>query len=148
MTTTTPPVEQWTYREIADHTGVTPSTIRWFRSNGYLPDPSGQVGRTPWWSPDVIREWHANRPGRGRWGKRTTSTQDGETIPRTDTAPAEVTHRDVTIVGVCPRTVDRRMIGGKRVRLTTPEPCGRPLEPGDTRCKLHRAIDVRAGVTA
>ena len=61
---------QWSYAEVAAHLGVTPATVRKYASTGRLPVPDGRVAASPWWSPDTIRAWQAQRPGRGVGGGR------------------------------------------------------------------------------
>ena len=48
---------QWTQPEIADRLGLTPGHVRIMRHRGQLPEPSGRVGQSPWWAPDVIEPW-------------------------------------------------------------------------------------------
>jgi predicted DNA-binding transcriptional regulator AlpA len=47
--------------EVAHLIGVQPASIGNYR----LPPPDVKVGRTSGWAETTIREWHANRPGRG-----------------------------------------------------------------------------------
>ena len=52
------------------HIGVAHDTWRSYvsRGNAGAPKPVRHVGRTPLWNADEVRQWHAQRPGRGRWG--------------------------------------------------------------------------------
>lgn len=61
---------QWTYAEVAAHLGVAVSTLYGYRRDGRLPEPDGHLGRTPWWQPETIEQWQAQRPGRGVGGGR------------------------------------------------------------------------------
>jgi hypothetical protein len=36
-----------------------------------LPPHDARIGVHRGWKPETIDNWHANRPGRGRWGART-----------------------------------------------------------------------------
>lgn len=62
--------QQWTLAAVADHLGVTLSTVRAYRARGQMPPPDGILGRTPWWWSSTITGWE--RPGRG-W--RSTNRQ-------------------------------------------------------------------------
>lgn len=67
--------EQWSTAEVADYLGVKPRTVTQYRSRELLPEPDGYLGRTPWWQPDTIKQWHQTRPGRtGRPPKTKTKT--------------------------------------------------------------------------
>lgn len=43
--------------------GVTPSTVRKYRSDGRLPEPHAVYGASPVWQRADIEAWHASRPG-------------------------------------------------------------------------------------
>jgi len=60
-----PNVDYWTVADVADHWGVTPQTIRTYRSRkrGELPEPDRMFGRSPVWKPSTIIEFQ--RPGQG-----------------------------------------------------------------------------------
>lgn len=60
-----PEAEYWTVADIAEHWGVTPQTIRTYRSRGRgeLPPEDAIFGRSPVWRPATILEFQ--RPGRG-----------------------------------------------------------------------------------
>ncbi|MFJ8309787.1 MULTISPECIES: helix-turn-helix transcriptional regulator [unclassified Streptomyces] len=60
-----PNADYWTVADIADHWGVTPQTIRTYRSRkrGELPEPDKLFGRSPVWKPATIIGFQ--RPGRG-----------------------------------------------------------------------------------
>jgi len=64
------PREEWTADQCAAHIGVAHDTWRSYvsRGNAGAPKPVRHVGRTPLWNADEVRQWHAQRPGRGRWG--------------------------------------------------------------------------------
>lgn len=47
----------WAVEDVARHLGVVPKTIHAYRARGQMPDPDGQVGRTPWWHASTIRAW-------------------------------------------------------------------------------------------
>ncbi|MFE9250069.1 MerR family transcriptional regulator [Streptomyces sp. NPDC007088] len=53
----------WSYNEIAAHIQVRPDTVRSYRKQGVLPPPDRTIGGRPYWYPDTIRTWVANRPG-------------------------------------------------------------------------------------
>jgi predicted DNA-binding transcriptional regulator AlpA len=62
-----------TIPDVAAVAGVKPKTIGAYMARGQMPPPDGRLGRTPWWRPDTIKHWLANRPGRGaRTDKHTT----------------------------------------------------------------------------
>ena len=55
--------------EVAELLGVSETTFRAYVSKQFAPQ---SVGRDPQtgvllWDRDEIRQWHENRPGRGRW---------------------------------------------------------------------------------
>ena len=54
--------QQWTTDEVAEHLGVSKATVWAYRSRGEMPEPTGMLGRTPWWDAAVIIAWHAGRP--------------------------------------------------------------------------------------
>jgi hypothetical protein len=60
-----PEAEYWTIPDIADHWGVSPQTIRSYRSRGRgeLPPEDRMFGRTPAWKPKTILGFQ--RPGKG-----------------------------------------------------------------------------------
>jgi hypothetical protein len=60
-----PNADYWTVADIADHWGVTPQTIRTYRSRkrGELPEPDKVFGRSPVWKPSTIIDFV--RPGQG-----------------------------------------------------------------------------------
>jgi hypothetical protein len=60
-----PNADYWTVADIADHWGVTPQTVRTYRSRkrGELPEPDKVFGRSPVWKPSTIIGFV--RPGQG-----------------------------------------------------------------------------------
>lgn len=60
---------KWSYADVAAHLGVTLRTIYSYKKRD-LPAPDGHLGNVPWWSPDTIRRWAKQRPGRGVGGGR------------------------------------------------------------------------------
>jgi predicted site-specific integrase-resolvase len=53
--------DRWLYRDVAAALGAEPATVRQWLRRGKLPPPSGRVGQSPWWAPDVIEPWIRNR---------------------------------------------------------------------------------------
>jgi len=71
--------EQLDQTAVAARLGVTRATIQKYRTREYLerygfPEPDGMIGRTPWWRPETIDAWAANRPGQGVGGGRRSSS--------------------------------------------------------------------------
>lgn len=62
----TDPVDMMTTQDVADFLDVAESTVRSYHARGQMPDPDGQLGRTPWWSADTITEWEAQRTAAAR----------------------------------------------------------------------------------
>jgi predicted DNA-binding transcriptional regulator AlpA len=64
---------------VAARLGVTRATIQRYRSADRgkygFPEPDGMIGRTPWWKPETIDAWAANRPGKGAGGGRPKRTE-------------------------------------------------------------------------
>lgn len=60
-----PSADYWTINDVAEHWGVTPQTIRTYRSRkrGELPEPDRVFGRSPVWKPATITGFE--RPGQG-----------------------------------------------------------------------------------
>ena len=57
---------QWSTRAVAEHLGVTPSTVRSWVARGQMPGPDGaSSGVAKWWYPQTILDWEATRPGKG-----------------------------------------------------------------------------------
>ena len=50
-------MRQWTQPEIAERLGLNPGHVRVMRHRGQLPEPSGMVGKVPWWDAAVIEPW-------------------------------------------------------------------------------------------
>lgn len=75
-TTSNPASRRWGYKAVAAFLSTTrgrtvkPATVRGYASRGLMPAPDGTSSNgSPWWRPETIREWNANRPGSGRWGR-------------------------------------------------------------------------------
>ena len=60
---------QWSVGEVAEYLGVQPSTVRAYVARGEMPAPDGHVGRSPWWTPETITQWHESRRGHGSIGR-------------------------------------------------------------------------------
>lgn len=60
-----PDTDFWDLADVAEHWGVSPQTIRTYRSRGRgeLPDPDKVFGRSPVWRPSTIINFQ--RPGQG-----------------------------------------------------------------------------------
>lgn len=60
-----PTADYWTIADVADHWGISPQTVRTYRSRGRgeLPEPDRVFGRSPVWKPKTILEFE--RPGQG-----------------------------------------------------------------------------------
>lgn len=52
-------------RQVAVLAGVSPATLRSYRSRGYLPKPDVMLGQSPGWSPETVDAWLRYRPGKG-----------------------------------------------------------------------------------
>ncbi len=66
-----PPGAEWRIREIAQTLGVAESTVRAYRARpGQLPPADGEDRYGPWWLPETITTWAANRPGPGNRSTR------------------------------------------------------------------------------
>ena len=58
----------WGIAEIANHTGLTPGTIKVYHSQGKLPPHDYATARQKLWYPATIHEWAVeNRVGRFRY---------------------------------------------------------------------------------
>lgn len=55
----------WTMPDIAARLGVAHETVRSWLYRGQLPAPSGRVGQSPWWAPEVIEPWMEERAAQG-----------------------------------------------------------------------------------
>ncbi|KXO98148.1 helix-turn-helix transcriptional regulator [Tsukamurella pseudospumae] len=51
--------------EVAQHTGVSLSTMKTYLARGYLPEPDAIIGRNRGWRVETIDAWTQSRPGRG-----------------------------------------------------------------------------------
>jgi hypothetical protein len=60
-----PNADYWTITDVAEHWGVSPQTVRTYRSRkrGELPEPDQVFGRSPVWKPATIIGFE--RPGQG-----------------------------------------------------------------------------------
>ena len=73
---------QWSVGEVAEHLGVQRSTVRAYVARGEMPAPDGHVGRSPWWTPETITQWHESRRGHGsRRSSSNTSRISGAFSP-------------------------------------------------------------------
>lgn len=52
-----PPVKHLTTADVAAALGVAASTVRAYNARQQMPEPSGHVGRTPYWTPEDIEPW-------------------------------------------------------------------------------------------
>lgn len=57
--------QEITTDEAASLVGVTRKTFSGYVARGQAPKPVRHVGRTPVWEEQEIKDWLANRPGRG-----------------------------------------------------------------------------------
>jgi predicted DNA-binding transcriptional regulator AlpA len=46
-----------TTEDVAAALGVAASTVRSYNARRQMPEPSGHVGRTPYWTPEDIEPW-------------------------------------------------------------------------------------------
>lgn len=60
------PIRYLSKTEVADRIGVRRDTLNKYA----LPDPDAYIGDRRGWTAKTIDDWNADRPGRGRWGKR------------------------------------------------------------------------------
>lgn len=58
--------DQLTTAEVAALAGIEPASVRRYRMRNAIPEPDGQLGRTPWWYRSTIEAWLAERPRAGR----------------------------------------------------------------------------------
>lgn len=57
-------------KEVAERLGVKTDSL-----NGYdLPDPDAMIGTHRGWMAHTIDTWKETRPGRGNWGKSSSSS--------------------------------------------------------------------------
>lgn len=52
-----------TIADVAMRLGVTTSTVRAYMTRDQMPQPTGRIGRTPWWAPEAIEPWLTERTG-------------------------------------------------------------------------------------
>lgn len=52
-----------TIADVAARLGVTTSTVRAYLAREQMPAASGRIGRTPYWEPEAIEPWLAQRVG-------------------------------------------------------------------------------------
>lgn len=55
------PVKRWTMPEIAAALGLRVETVHAYRSRHQMPDPTGVIGRTPYWDAADIEPWIATK---------------------------------------------------------------------------------------
>jgi predicted DNA-binding transcriptional regulator AlpA len=53
-----------TIADVAQLAGVTHSTLRAYLAREQMPQPSGRIGRTPYWMPETIQPWLDARASR------------------------------------------------------------------------------------
>lgn len=89
-----PTDDYWTMDDVAAHWGVTPQTIRTYRSRkrGELPEPDRMFGRSPVWRPATITSFQ--RPGQGARTDLKATEVEGSAVADAD-APAEQPAADV-----------------------------------------------------
>ena len=61
---------QWDVAKVAEHLGLSVSSVRSYRARGRMPAEDGTIGNSPWWWEDTITEWEQERPGQGVGGGR------------------------------------------------------------------------------
>ena len=54
---TVAPVNRWTMPDIADELDLRVETVHGYRSRKQMPEPTGIVGRTPYWTDAAIGPW-------------------------------------------------------------------------------------------
>ncbi len=78
------------YTDIAELAGISPSTVRAYRSSGHLPQPDIQTSpRRSRWKLSTVRTWLENRPG---VGARTDLWRKREQAEAREDAPEEGGH--------------------------------------------------------
>lgn len=85
---------RWTAPQVAEHWGVSPSTIRAYAARGQMPQPDGRIGNSDWWLPETIKAWP--RPGRGK--RRDQTSFD---LPPTHPDEARLLQHHMTALGLC-----------------------------------------------
>ena len=50
-------MNHYTTADVAAALGVAASTVRAYNARGQMPEPTGHVGRTPYWVPEDIEPW-------------------------------------------------------------------------------------------
>ena len=58
--------QQLTMADVAVRAGLSYNSVRSYMHRGSIADPDGYVARSPWWTPETIDRWLAERPGRGK----------------------------------------------------------------------------------
>lgn len=59
----------WRVSDCAEHCGVTNTTWRGYALKKLPPEPVAHLDpRIPLWDAESVKQWHAQRPGRGNWG--------------------------------------------------------------------------------
>jgi hypothetical protein len=67
-----------TYREVAEHTGLTVNALHQRTHAGAMPAPDGRVGSTPFWMRETILRWAPN----GHPDSRPRRTRSDKGVPR------------------------------------------------------------------
>jgi len=55
---------RWDTKAVAEELGLTWDTVRKYRLLGRLPEPDGVDANHPWWWPETIQRWDAQREKR------------------------------------------------------------------------------------
>lgn len=63
--------EPWDTAKVAWYLQVQPGSLRRMRMRkGFMPEPDGFIGRSPWWWASTILAWAEDRPQRGWQGHK------------------------------------------------------------------------------
>lgn len=66
----------WTLQHIAEYLGVTMMTVHTYRTRKLMPECDGRLGRTPYWHPETITTWAAQRQSKSRIHNRLKPTAE------------------------------------------------------------------------